>query len=100
MHSVSWEANFVAILVVVLYFSRPLSTKEESKLKKKNRDGLLSEVFFGSVVNVTHDPELAINSPGYPPSSPSVASATSTNSNSIFGYDSVRYENHINGNTL
>ena len=76
---------------------RPLSTKEESKLKKTNRDGVLSEVFFGSVVNVNHDHQLSVDTPGYSPSSPSVASTTSASSNPVFGFDQVKYENHING---
>ncbi|XP_028399707.1 rho family-interacting cell polarization regulator 2-like isoform X2 [Dendronephthya gigantea] len=83
----------------VTFHWQPLTTKEESKLKKTNRDGLLSEVFFGSVVNVNHNPDVSTNSAGFPPSSPSVASTCSTNSNPVFGFEEVKYEKH-NGNHL
>ena len=76
---------------------RPLTTKEESKMRKTNRDGLLSEVFFGSVVNVNRNADVSTNAAGFPPSSPSVASTCSTNSNPVFSFDEARYENH-NGN--
>ncbi|CAB3985611.1 Hypothetical predicted protein, partial [Paramuricea clavata] len=84
----------------VTFHWQPLSRKEETKLKKTNRDGLLSEVFFGSVVDVDHDPQLSLNSPGFSPSSPSVTSTTSTSSTPVFALDNFRYENHINGDKI
>ncbi|XP_046859469.1 rho family-interacting cell polarization regulator 1-like isoform X2 [Xenia sp. Carnegie-2017] len=75
----------------VTFHWQPLSTKEESKLKKSNRDYPLSDVYFGSVLNVSHSPEISFNVPDKDkPSSPSADPESI-----VLGYESTKYMDRL-----
>lgn len=81
--------------------SRPLSSKEEMKIKKTNRESLLSEVFFGAAVSISHEepPRISVASPpGFSPSSPSSNNSSSATNSPTFNFKSVAYENHRDRN--